>query len=138
MSENVRSAGCVQLRYVTIRVTTAALLMLAATAPWTSARATDLDAEVVFHIKAQPLENALLEFSKQANTPVAFAAKSIGALWAPALDGKFAASTALTVLLCNSGLAYARVGDTVTVVPTSAATDPKKCGSPAAVASRRN
>ncbi len=138
MLESVRLGGCVRLCYVSVRVIAAALLTLAATASWTSTAAADLDAEVVFHIKAQPLEGALLEFSKQANTPVAFAAKSIGALMAPGLDGKFAPSTALAVLLCNSGLAYAKVGDTVTVVPVSARGDSKACGSTTAAANTRN
>ena len=87
----------------------------------------DLDAEFVFHIRAQPLDSALLEFSKQANTQVAFAAKSIGLLKTSGLDGKYRARTALAVLLCNSGLAYAQLGDTITVFPNDASNGTKSC-----------
>jgi len=93
----------------------------------TPAMATDLDHEVVFHIKSQRLDSALLEFSRQANTPVAFAAKSIGSLITPGLDGKYPARTALSALLCNSGLVYTQVGDTVTVVPTSSERNIQPC-----------
>ncbi len=93
----------------------------------TASSAADLDTEIVFHIGAQPLDSALLEFSKQANTPIAFAAKSIGSLRTTGLNGKFPARTALTVLLCNSGLVYTQVGDTVTVVPISEGADSKSC-----------
>ena len=93
----------------------------------TPAMATDLDHEVVFHIKSQRLDSALLEFFRQANTPVAFAAKSIGSLITPGLDGKYPARTALSALLCNSGLVYTQVGDTVTVVPTSSERNIQPC-----------
>lgn len=115
-------------------VRAALLLMLAGIAAVTSSVAADLDTEIVFHIGAQPLDSALLQFSKQANTPVAFAAKSIGSLRTTGLEGKFPARTALAVLLCNSGLAYTQVGDTVTVVPVGDGADPKSCAAlPAAL-----
>jgi len=91
--------------------------------------ANDLDHEVVFHIKSQRLDSALLEFSRQANTPVAFAAKSIGSLVTSGLDGKYPARTALSALLCNSGLSYTQVGDTVTVVPISTERNVQTCRS---------
>ena len=106
------------------RLRAALLLSLAIMTP---AMATDLDHEVVFHIKSQRLDSALLEFSRQANTPVAFAAKSIGSLITPGLDGKYPARTALSALLCNSGLVYTQVGDTVTVVPTSSERNIQPC-----------
>jgi iron complex outermembrane recepter protein len=102
-------------------------LVFATMVPVTSACAVDLDTEVVFHIGAQPLDSALLEFSKQANTPVAFAASSIGTLRTSGLDGKYPARAALAVLLCNSGLAYSQIGDTVTVIPSSAGGISKPC-----------
>ena len=110
------------------RLRVALMFSLAMTAP---AIANDLDHEVVFHIKSQRLDSALLEFSRQANTPVAFAAKSIGTLVAPGLDGKYPARTALSTLLCNSGLSYTQVGDTVTVVPTSTERNVQPCKAPA-------
>ena len=107
-----------------------ALMLSLATMVTAPAMANDLDHEVVFHIKSQRLDSALLEFSKQANTPVAFAAKSIGSLVTPGLDGKFPARTALSALLCNSGLVYTQVGDTVTVVPTSTERNVQPCRAP--------
>jgi hypothetical protein len=97
----------------------------------TAAAATDLDTEIVFHISAQPLDRALLEFSKQANTPVAFAAKSIGALKTTGLDGKFVARAALSALLCNSGLSFSQIGDTITVIPGSSRDEMKSCAASA-------
>jgi hypothetical protein len=96
-----------------------------------SAMATDLDHEVVFHIKSQPLDSALLEFSRQANTPVAFAAKSIGTLSTPGISGRYVARAALGVLLCNSGLVFTKVGETITVVPSSKPLSPENCAVPA-------
>ena len=95
----------------------AAVLGLVTLSFATAAAAADLDTEIVFHISAQPLDRALLEFSKQANTPVAFAAKSIGALRTTGVDGKFVVRAALTALLCNSGLSFSQIGNTITVVP---------------------
>ena len=113
------------------RLRAALVLSLAIMTP---AMATDLDHEVVFHIKSQRLDSALLEFSRQANTPVAFAAKSIGSLITPGLDGKYPARAALSALLCNSGLVYTQVGDTVTVVPTSSERNVQPCRAPSEVA----
>jgi hypothetical protein len=89
--------------------------------------AADLDSEVMFHIPAQRLDNALLEFSKQANTPVAFAARSIGTLRTAGLMGKYPSRRALSVLLCNSGLRYLQVGETITVVPDRCHQQPRPC-----------
>jgi len=109
------------------------ILSLAIMSP---AMANDLDHEVVFHIKSQRLDSALLEFSRQANTPVAFAAKSIGSLITPGLDGKYPARSALSALLCNSGLVYTQVGDTVTVIPTSSERNVPPCRAPSDPAHR--
>ena len=110
----------------------AAVLSLLAISFATTAAATDLDTEIEFHISAQPLDRALLEFSKQANTPVAFAAKSTGALRTTGLDGKFVARAALSALLCNSGLSFSQIGDTITVVPRSSRDELKSCAASAA------
>ena len=110
----------------------AAVLSLLAISFATTAAATDLDTEIEFHISAQPLDRALLEFSKQANTPVAFAAKSTSALRTTGLDGKFVARAALSALLCNSGLSFSQIGDTITVVPRSSRDELKSCAASAA------
>ena len=114
----------------------AALLLSLVMTGGVPAVANDLDHEVVFHIKSQRLDSALLEFSRQANTPVAFAAKSIGSLITPGLDGKYAARAALSALLCNSGLVYTQVGDTVTVVPVSLERGAQPCVEPPEAAHR--
>jgi hypothetical protein len=114
-------------RRLIARIAAVVTMTFAVSFPGSGAAAADLDTEVVFHIAAQRLDNALLEFSKQANTPVAFAARSIGTLRTPGLNGKFPSRLALTVLLCNSGLAYVQVGDTITVVPNSGREDTKPC-----------
>lgn len=113
----------------------AVVCVLQTMVPSRLARAANLDTEIVFHIGAQPLDSALLEFSKQANTPVAFAAQSIGKLSTTGLEGRYVARAALAVLLCNSGLSYTQVGDTVTVVPSGVHGDRKSCT--AAVATSR-
>jgi hypothetical protein len=109
----------------------AVLLMLVWWTIPASSFAADLDAEVAFNIEAQPLDSALLEFSKQANTPVAFDAKSVGNIRTPGIYGKYVTRKALTALLCNSGLVYTQVGDTVTVIAADSQTDTAPCGAPA-------
>ena len=106
------------------------LMALAASMFVSGVAAADLDHEVVFHIKSQRLDSALLEFSRQANTPVAFAATSIGSLVTPGLEGKYPARAALSALLCNSGLVYTQVGDTITVVPVSLERSAQPCRVP--------
>lgn len=79
--------------------------------------AADLDKTVDFHIPAQPLDSALLEFSKQAHVQLAVNSRFIGKISAPSVDGSFVASAALSELLRHSGLEYVTVGNTVTVSP---------------------
>jgi iron complex outermembrane receptor protein len=136
MLNNVRLSAQGAARRFPACVMARLLLAIAATAFVSSAVAADLDTEVVFHIKSQRLDSALLEFSKQANTPVAFAAKSIGSLRTPGLEGKYPARAALSALLCNSGLIYTQVGDTVTVVPISVERNVQPCGAPSEVTRR--
>jgi hypothetical protein len=119
-----------RLRLIAHASATVLLMLVWWTIP-ASSFAADLDAEVAFNIGAQPLDSALLEFSKQANTPVAFAAKSVGNLRTAGIYGKYVARKALSALLCNSGLAYTQVGGTVTVVPADSQNDTAPCGVPA-------
>jgi iron complex outermembrane receptor protein len=76
----------------------------------------DLDRKVAFNIPAQPLDTALIEFSKQAGVPVSVAAKSLHRIQSRALNGTLPADTALTALLDRSGLRFEAIGGTVTVV----------------------
>jgi len=85
----------------------------------TSTAAASLDRQVTFSIPAQPLDQALLEFSRQANVQLAIAAGSLERIQAPDLSGKWAVTVALSRLLRQTGLAYHTVGDTVTVTPAS-------------------
>ena len=82
--------------------------------------AADLDKTVDFHIPAQPLDSALLEFSKQAHVQLAVNSHSVGRMSAPSVDGPLVASAALSELLQHSGLEFVTVGNTVTVSPIQA------------------
>jgi hypothetical protein len=84
-----------------------------------SATASDLDKEVVFHISPQPLESALLEFSRQADVQVAMASASIRDVQVSGVDGKLPVGTALLLLLRGSGLSYSIAGSTLTVTRVS-------------------
>ena len=79
--------------------------------------AADLDRTVDFHIPAQPLDGALLEFSRQAHIQLAINAGSLRTVEAPSVNGTLPASTALAELLVHSGLEYDTVGSTVTIAP---------------------
>lgn len=79
--------------------------------------AANLDRTVDFHIPAQPLDTALLEFSKQAQIQVMVNSGSLRKMTAPNVTGQMAASDALSELLEHSGLQYGMVGNTVTVAP---------------------
>ena len=77
-----------------------------------------LDREVDFHISEGSLESALLQFSKQANVPITLAAHVTGNLQTPGLRRRLSVGVALETLLRHSGLSYAMIGDTVTIVRT--------------------
>jgi outer membrane receptor protein involved in Fe transport len=96
--------------------------------------AADLDKTVDFHIPAQPLDSALLEFSRQARVQVAVNSRSVGKISAPTVDGPLAVSAALSELLRHSGLEYATVGNTVTVSPAQAMSKSEELGAPVAPA----
>ncbi len=71
---------------------------------------TVLDRKVAFHIAAQPLDTALIEFSKQSGVTVSVAASSIHAVQAPAVSGTFAPGAALTELLDASAYGTRHLG----------------------------
>jgi hypothetical protein len=85
------------------------------------ARAGTMDREVEFHTSEGPLESALLQLSKQANVPLTLAAYATGELRTPGLAGRLAVRVALEMLLRDSGLSYATMGDTVTITRSPAA-----------------
>jgi outer membrane receptor for ferric coprogen and ferric-rhodotorulic acid len=87
------------------------------------AQSAGLDRQIVFHIASQPLEGALLEFSRQADVPVAIASDSLRDLHVSGVEGKLAARNALVMLLKGSGLSYSLVGSTVMVTRTTLPSD---------------
>jgi iron complex outermembrane receptor protein len=99
------------------------------------ARSIDLGRSVAFNIESQPLDSALIEFSKQARLQVAIAADAIQAGEASGVHGKVPISVALKVLLRNSGLKYEAVGRSISVTrvieqpSTSAEVDAQQGGS---------
>src|SRR4051812_20803063 len=70
----------------------------------TASAAASLDQQVTFSIPAQPLDKALLEFSRQADIQMAIDAASLDRIQAPNLTGRLTASVALSRLLQQSGL----------------------------------
>src|SRR5690242_17462228 len=58
-----------------------------------------LDRSITFDIPAEPLDESLIEFSKQAGVPVSVAAQSVHRIRAPALKGTLVASVALAEIL---------------------------------------
>lgn len=77
--------------------------------------ASDLEKQVTFHIASQPLESALLEFSRQADVQVAIASAAVGNVHVAGIDGRLPVGSALLILLQGSGLSYSVTGNTVTV-----------------------
>jgi iron complex outermembrane receptor protein len=88
------------------------------------ARAVDLDRIVAFSIASQPLDSALLEFSKQAQIQVIVAPDIDGTAEAPAVNGPVSARTALDRLLRHTGLKYAAVDTSISVTRAGDASAP--------------
>lgn len=89
----------------------------------TTVQAASLDRQVAFSIPSQPLDGALLEFSRQADIQLALDADELDRIQAPELKGTLAASVALRRLLSSSGYRYYTVGNTVTVRRTAGVTE---------------
>jgi iron complex outermembrane recepter protein len=79
-----------------------------------------LDRTIHFEIPAQPLERALLEFSRQASVSVFVNSEVVKDFAAPAVNGDLSAGTALAALLKPSGLTFTTVGEMITVSPREA------------------
>jgi iron complex outermembrane recepter protein len=83
--------------------------------------AADLDTPVSFDIPAQPLEGALLEFSKQASIQLLLDSSAVAAKNAAPLSGKMPIREALDRLLRDTELSYQWSGGrTVTIAPRAA------------------
>ncbi|MBP7339742.1 TonB-dependent receptor [Niveispirillum sp.] len=73
---------------------------------------------VDFNIQPQPLAQALIAFSKQADVMVVAPADLVRGIQAPAVTGMQSGADALSTLLAGSGLAYAENADgTITLRP---------------------
>jgi iron complex outermembrane receptor protein len=83
------------------------------------ARALDLDRVVTFSIEPQPIESALITFSKQAHIQVLISPNANSKAEAPALNATVSARIALDTLLRNTGLTYAATGESVSVTRVS-------------------
>lgn len=81
-----------------------------------AALAGDLDKVILFNIKAQTLENALLQFGMQAHIQVSVAVDSaIRRLKVPNITGSYTSRQALTILLKGTKLTFDIKGDIVEV-----------------------
>lgn len=69
-----------------------------------------------FDIKAQPLDRALIEFSKQAGFQVVSNSAEVGRLQSPAVAGAKTVGKALEELLAGSGLTFRVIGSDVIAV----------------------
>lgn len=108
-----RKASCLEI---------SAMLLVGVTALAVStiALAGNLDKVVYFHIKAQSLEKALLQFGEQAHEQIVFASKSaITRSRTTGLTGKYTERQALRYLLKGSNFEFVENGDTAEIVPNT-------------------
>ncbi|HEX5776693.1 MAG TPA: TonB-dependent receptor, partial [Caulobacteraceae bacterium] len=78
-----------------------------------------------FSIAPQPLQSALLEFSRQSQSPVVASTSLISGMTAPAVQGRMDQAQALDTLLAGSGLYAVRGGDGGWAISRKAAADPQ-------------
>ena len=78
--------------------------------------AADINDTRTFDIKAQPLDRALIEFSKQAGFQVVSNASELARLQSPAVAGTKTVGKALEELLAGSGLVFRVIGSDVIAV----------------------
>ncbi len=98
----------------------ALLLIAGVVATPALARALDLDRAISFDIPAQPLESALIDFSKQSHIQVVIGQDGAGEAAAPAIRATLSARVALNTLIGNSGFKYVAIGDSVSVTRVAA------------------
>jgi iron complex outermembrane receptor protein len=78
-----------------------------------------------FSIAPQPLQSALLEFSKQSQSPVVASTSLISGVTAPAVEGRMDEAQALNALLAGSGLYALRGSDGGWAISRKVAADPQ-------------
>jgi iron complex outermembrane recepter protein len=94
------------------------VLLMATHGAIASEVANKLSQEADFDIAPQALDAALLEFGKQADLQLMFAASDFGGKKTSGVQGRMSVEQALSALLRDSGLVYQEMGDkTVTVKP---------------------
>ncbi len=105
-----------------LRIVSFLVCLLLSVAPaYAGPDSSGLEREVTFSIAPQPLDEALLELSKQANLQLMLAAKAVGPRRSAGLSGRFTVHTALNSLLKGTGLTFTAVGNTVTIEPAGSA-----------------
>ncbi|MDB5459993.1 MAG: TonB-dependent receptor [Caulobacteraceae bacterium] len=80
----------------------------------------NIDAQQEFRIPSQPLETALLQYSRQSGLQVISSSPVVANKVAPAMNGRSTPRQALEALLRSSNLSFVASGSTVTIVPASA------------------
>jgi iron complex outermembrane receptor protein len=117
-----------QLFLTSIRIETAlqAILLAAFLLVPGNVRAAGLAREVNFDIEAQPLETAIIKFSKQAEIQVLASSTELDGVKTPGVSGRHRVEAALQALLARTGFSYKTVSDqTVALVrATTTDTDP--------------
>src|SRR5687768_14154878 len=87
-------------------------LMSHSAAPAERAVSSKLEREIAFDIAAQPLDSALLEFSRQANVQVMLVGGAgLSGRSARAVKGRITAKEALASLLADTGFGYTAIED---------------------------
>ena len=112
--------------------------VIASTVPFADARAevsVDMNREVAFSIPSQPLDAALIEFSRQADVQLAISAPALQYIQSPGIKGKLPANTALSKLLSQTELKFYTVGNTVAVAPAAVHSSADAMGTTASASS---
>lgn len=92
-----------------------------------TAQADELDQIREFHIGAQALDAALIEFSEQAGVQLMVPTALVAGLQSSGVTGEYAANNALTLLLAGNDLTFQAIGeDTVAVSKTNEGKAPGK------------
>jgi iron complex outermembrane recepter protein len=104
--ERVRTNFCLPFGCVTLLMTSQVTL------------AGNLEHQTYFHIVAQPLNKALLEFGSQAHVQIMFASnQAMVRSRTTAVLGYYTGKQALTALLAGSALGFVEHGNTIQIVP---------------------
>lgn len=93
------------------------LLLTASLSFWAqSALAHDFEQPISFNIERQPLQSALLEFSRQSHFQILSASLELADYESRSVQGVMTSRAALEALLAGSGLSYVKVGsDTISI-----------------------